>query len=252
MNIRWNFVMKAAAVGFCAAPFLALGCAANTDESGSVQQAERQGCSSENGDCSGDNGENGDNGDTDGDDHGGAACSETFGGNAVALRAKGLINLAVADTGELPADGGDIVKYLAHADLPGILTLTALRAETTGSGTTSHSEASAVALSGGLIQGDILKASATAECTSGGPTVSGSSDLVNLTINGTPVSVNGQPNQLVDVPGVLRVVVNEQVPSLDGNTGSITVNALHVTLLNTLEDIVVSSARADITCTCPQ
>src|SRR5258708_12267501 len=48
------------------------------------------------------------------------------------------------------------------------------------------------------------------------------------------------------------VIINEQSSSVSGNTGSITVNALHVIVPAVLgvagADVVVSSAHADVTC----
>jgi hypothetical protein len=63
--------------------------------------------------------------------------------------------------------------------------------------------------------------------TNGG--VVGHSDVVGLNLGrlGT-VPVSGRPNQAIDLPQVLRVVVNEQVRGADG---SLTVTALHIRLL---------------------
>jgi hypothetical protein len=48
------------------------------------------------------------------------------------------------------------------------------------------------------------------------------------------------------LPGGISLVVNQQTSSSGGNSGSITVNALHVT--GPSIDIVVSSASSGITC----
>jgi hypothetical protein len=68
---------------------------------------------------------------------------------------------------------------------------------------------------------------------------SGSSYIDNLAINGVPVTVTGAPNQTISIPGG-QLVLNEQTVS---STGSILVNAIHVTV-NGVADVVLASAKA--------
>jgi hypothetical protein len=70
---------------------------------------------------------------------------------------------------------------------------------------------------------------------------SGSSTLTNLLINGTPITVSGDPNQAIPVPGG-QVIINEQTIS---STGAATVNALHVVVAG-VADVAVASATAGI------
>jgi len=63
----------------------------------------------------------------------------------------------------------------------------------------------------------------------------------NLSVNGMPITVTGNPNQRVPVPGG-QVVINEQTVSLNGST---TVNAIHATVLG-VADVVIASATAGI------
>jgi hypothetical protein len=70
---------------------------------------------------------------------------------------------------------------------------------------------------------------------------SGSSYIDNLAINGVPVTVTGDPNQTISIPGG-QLVLNEQTVS---STGSTVVNAIHVTV-NGVADIVLASATAGI------
>lgn len=70
---------------------------------------------------------------------------------------------------------------------------------------------------------------------------SGSSYIDNLAINGVPVTVSGDPNQTIWIPGG-QVVLNEQTIS---STGSAVVNAIHITV-NGVADVVVASATAGI------
>src|SRR5216683_2293387 len=70
---------------------------------------------------------------------------------------------------------------------------------------------------------------------------SGSSIINNLSINGVPIVVTGDPNQTILMPGG-QVVINEQTIS---PTGTAVVNALHVTVSG-VADVVVASATAGI------
>ena len=82
-------------------------------------------------------------------------------------------------------------------------------------------------------------AKASATCSG----VLGSSDITSLTMGGQTIQVTGQPNQVVGVPGVLTLTINEQI--VKGN--SITVNALHLhTALGT--DVIISSATSSASC----
>lgn len=68
-----------------------------------------------------------------------------------------------------------------------------------------------------------------AKCTGTGMGTAGSSEIAALNLGrlGT-VPVTGAANQTIDVPQIARIVINEQVKD---NDGSLTVTALHVTLL---------------------
>src|SRR5439155_74096 len=107
----------------------------------------------------------------------------------------------------------------------------------------SESEASVanldLSLSGNAISADFLMARARAECQGGSASVSGSSEIAALTVNGQNVVVSGQPNQTVAV-GPVTVVINEQQAFVDGDFGDITVNALHVTVRDPLTVAVLA------------
>jgi hypothetical protein len=177
-----------------------------------------------------------------------AQAAATFSGQAAALRANAVgISLALSDTGALPASGGNLQTSLASVNVLGLVSAKALSGETSGSGTSSQSEASAanVNLLGGLITATLVKSNSSATCSSGQAAVAGNSELVGLVVAGQPVVVVN-PNLAISLPGGLAVVVNEQTSSSGGNAGAVTVNALHVT--GPAIDIVVSSAHSDITC----
>jgi hypothetical protein len=179
------------------------------------------------------------------------ADSTTFSGQATAVRATLLgTTTTLADTGPLPSSGGALEASLLSASVDGLLTADVLHAATIGQGDRSRSEASladvSVTVAGNTLTADFLMARAMAVC---GPSVSGSSEIVNLVINGQTIAITGQPNQTVNLPGGVgaKVVINEQLSSIGGNSGSIDVNALHV-IVPLVADVVISHAHADIIC----
>jgi hypothetical protein len=179
-----------------------------------------------------------------------------FSGRATVLRATVTVPLlgsnttTISDTGPLPSDGGALQTSLLSVSVPNLLTADVAHATTIGQGDRVRSEASVADLSltvgGNTIAASLLRASAMAACCSGGPAVSGDSEIADLVINGQTIAVSGQPNQTIPLP-VGEIIINEQSRSVSGNTGSITVNALHV-LIPGVADVVVSSAHADVTC----
>jgi hypothetical protein len=176
------------------------------------------------------------------------AQATTFSGQAVALRASAVgISLALADTGPLPASGGNLKTSLASVNVSGLVSADALSSATSGSGTSSQSQSSVSNLNllNGLVAADLVKSNSSASCSGGQSAVTGNSVLVGLTVNGQQVLVSN-PNVAISLPGGISVIVNEQTSSPSGNTGAMTVNALHVTGPST--DIVVASAHSDITC----
>ena len=172
----------------------------------------------------------------------------TFSGQAVAVRASVVgIALALSDTGPLPASGGDLKTSVASVNVLGLVSADVLSSATSGSGSSSQSQSSVVDLNllGGLITADLVKSNSSATCSGGQAAVTGNSELVGLVVAGQPVLVVN-PNVAISLPGGISVIVNEQTSSPGGNTGSMTVNALHVT--GPAIDIVVASAQSGITC----
>jgi len=181
-----------------------------------------------------------------------SANNTTFSGEATVVQATvlGLPPIVLSDTGALDSTGGAREASLLDANVPGLLTAEVLHASTVGQGQRSSSEASVanvtLTVGGSTISAGLLRARATAECHNGTASVSGSSEIVDLVVNGQAVVVSGQPNQTISLP-VGRVIINEQQSSVSGNTGDITVNALHV-VVDGVADVIISSAHADITC----
>ena len=89
----------------------------------------------------------------------------------------------------------------------------------------------------GLITGDEVKAVSTTTLDPSGFQVSATgSNLVNLVVNGVPITVLPSPNTQINLPGIGHVVLNEQISTLRSSSASLTVNMIHVfvTLTNPL------------------
>lgn len=174
-----------------------------------------------------------------------------FSGQATVVRADVLgVRTVISDTGLLPGTGGAREASLLSANVPGLLTAEVARATTIGQGDRTRSEASVAQLAltagGNAVSADFLMARAVAVCEGGGPTASGASEVVGLTVNGQTVAVTGQPNQTIALPNG-KVIINEQTGSSSQDSADITVKALHV-VVNGVADVIVSSAHADIVC----
>ena len=191
-----------------------------------------------------------------------SANGATYGGDAtgavVTVTATGTTIRAA--TGTLSISGGEADSALSVGDIPGSATggAVALAASAlssvvigTGADTRAHAAMGAVGLtvSGNQISSDFLMARSTASC---GPTVGGSSELVNLVINGQPITVTGAANQTVTLSNG-SVVINEQVPTVGGTSGELIVNALHVLTHDTITgqpiaDVALGNVDAKIDC----
>ena len=209
------------------------------------------------------------------------AASTTFSGRATVLQGtvlgvqipcltpgpadcKGLV-----DTGPVAAGGGELESNLVcypqgvncvisspvGDPTGGTLAAQVLHAAVVAQGNKSRAEASVAKfrlsnVAGNTISAEFLRAQAEAKCTNGRASVSGSSDIAELTINGQTVAVTGEANQRIDLDPLTGsyVLVNEQVASASGDRGDITVNALHIVIPLANTDVIVAQAHADIRC----
>src|SRR2546422_7963189 len=191
-----------------------------------------------------------------------SANGATYGGDAtgavVTVTATGTTIRAA--TGTLSIAGGEADAALSVGDIPGSATggvvpvaASALSSVVIGTGadTRAHAAMGAVGLtvSGNQISSDFLMARSTASC---GPTVGGSSELVNLVINGQPITVTGAANQTVALPNG-SAIINEQVPTVGATSGELMVRALHVMTQDTITgqpiaDVALASAESKIDC----
>jgi hypothetical protein len=149
------------------------------------------------------------------------------------------VTTSLADTGTL-SDAGDArnASQLAGS-IPSVLAAEVLQAAAIGWSDQAASEASlanlGMSVAGLVVSADFLMARAAAAA---GSPATGKSLVENLSVNGAPVAVSGNANQVIDIPGG-RVVINEQSAS----AGGISVNALHV-IVDGIADVVVGSATA--------
>jgi|SRR5207253_4923946 len=172
--------------------------------------------------------------------------AQTVSGGARAVRATvlgplGGTTTVLADTGALTGTSDALQASTVTGTVPSLLAGEALHATTIGWPDQVASEASladvAVSVAGTAIGADSVMARALAILGSAG---AGTSNIANLSINGVPIPVTGDPNQTIYIPGGL-VVIDEQQTSAT----STVVNALHVTVYG-VADVVIGSATAGI------
>lgn len=150
------------------------------------------------------------------------------------------INTVIGDTGTLASN----TDMRQASDLSGSVTSVfsgeTLHAVTAAAPDEVLSEASlsnlGLNLAGNTIGASFVMAKAIAPSNGA---ASGSSAIEGLLINGSPVNVTGDANQVIQILGG-RIVLNEQQLNSDG---SMVVNAIHV-IINGVADVVVASASA--------
>jgi hypothetical protein len=182
-----------------------------------------------------------------------------------------VADVDVTKVGPLPASGGFMHDSLltVAAGVPPYLGVfgSVASAATAGAGDRSHSSASVVGAAVGLdalgldikIRAAVLRASADAKCGANGAEVKGSSSIAELDVRvgglHVPIVVGTAPNQTVNLTllgiPIATLVINEQIVG----PGSITVNALHLTVPKksllggvVAADVIISHAHADIVC----
>jgi hypothetical protein len=149
---------------------------------------------------------------------------------------------ALAATGTLASVNNALDASLVAASIPAVLSAETLSAATISWVDQVDSYASLGNLNMTVAGISITASSALARASQvlGSPGT-GSSALSNLSINGTPITVTGAPNQAIWIPGG-QVIINEQRIS---SAGTAVVNALHVTVTGVV-DVAIASATAGI------
>lgn len=179
-----------------------------------------------------------------------ASSTVTYSGRGIAF--SGTVagqSTGFGDTLPLPSSGGHQAAAAMSAGLPSLLGADTLHASTFGQSDRTRTEATAsgIAITTGnyTVTADFAMTRAMAVSSHGAPVLSGSAEISNLSVNGTAVAVTGAANQIVTLPDG-QLVVNERITSTSGATGSITVNALHLTLSDAT-DLLVASSSAGVT-----
>lgn len=188
-----------------------------------------------------------------------AQAQTTFSGRAFAASVSTPLTgqMVISDTGQLAPSGGardDALldtRDLGLAPLNGVLIAEVLAASTSGAGGKAESSASlanVVILPGNTAQvtASFVRARTQATCSG----VSGSSEIADLTFAGQTITVTGQPNQTLTIPGGATLIINEQTSSSDGTYQQIHVNALHL-IVPGVAEVIVSSTESDINCMGP-
>ncbi len=158
-------------------------------------------------------------------------------------------NAGFADTLALPSTGGNQSAALISVGVSSLLGADTLHASTIGKHDRTRTEASAARVSitvgNDSIRADFAMSRTMAVSDHGAPVLSGRSEVSNLIVNDVAVTVTGQVNQIVPLPDG-QLIVNERITSSSGATGSITVNALHLTVPGGT-DLLVASSSAGVT-----
>lgn len=153
----------------------------------------------------------------------------------------------LAQTTALPLTGGSYNAQQAPASIGTVLNADSLYAVVTGQGSSTLAQAFAsqlsIAAGGHTITASSVQTTASASCR----LRSGSTQISNLVVNGTTITVTGAANQTVFFPTGGLLIINEQPNSKKGNTTSSTVTGLHLIVPNKA-DIKIAVASADIKC----
>jgi hypothetical protein len=171
-----------------------------------------------------------------------AGAAQSVIGSATAAQTTVLGSTTVlSDTGTLTGIDALQASQVTGA-VPSVLTAEALHATTIGWPDQTAAEASLAGLqltvAGYGVSADFVMARAAASVGTGG---GGDTSIDALSINGAPITVTGQPNQVIPLLGG-RVVINEQQPMFPSGMA---VNALHV-VIDGVADVVIASATAGI------
>ena len=130
----------------------------------------------------------------------------------------GVGPITFSDTGELPPSGGFQSAELATVGVPGVLTASLLVASTSGANGVARSAASladVVVLPGNpaAVTASFVRAESEATCNG----VRGTTEVADVTFGGQAITVDPfAPNQSFEIPGVARLVINEQTTTSGG------------------------------------
>jgi hypothetical protein len=174
------------------------------------------------------------------------ADTTTYGGSSTVLSVSGPLMSQAFGSESLDASGGWSSAPISVVQT-GTTSAEMLTSSSLGAGAQAESEAatgSVVLLQGtpAEVNSDFAMSRAFAACAG----AYGGAELGSLVVGGQTVSVTGDANQTFSIPGVLDLVINEQIFSSSG----ITVNALDLSTIDGTQ-ILVDSVSSTITCASP-
>ena len=181
-----------------------------------------------------------------------STASTTYSGRALAFRVDGVTEpssgpIIICDTGYLGASGGVIEKHASDVNIAsGALTIDAVDASVSGVGPQTVAETRLsdyhvhFITSDGehvYIDADFIGASASVSTNPGGH-ITGSTNVLiqGLRVNGKPITITGQANQVVDlVEDEVKLVINEKVSATSKGNGDVAVSAIHFYICECME-----------------
>jgi hypothetical protein len=164
---------------------------------------------------------------------------------------------STGDTCPLPARGGTSTATTSGVLIPGVLGSGTIVSSTSGSGITSQSSSNVsdfiLRAGGWTFRATNVSSSSQCNCCDiANPACSAQSSVTGLTVTdptgaNVPVTVTGQPGQVVTLPGGAGTITFSERTS---GPGTITVNAMriNVTVGGTNYNVVVASSHSDIVC----
>jgi len=185
--------------------------------------------------------------------------AQVYGGRATGISVTSPSGTVVsADTGQLPSTGGDVNATAPSFVINGLVSTGVLTASTSGALKSSQSFAVVndlfFVLNGVSVRADRITVRTGCICCPEADlgNCTGSTQINNLTItdasgNQTTVTVTGQANQQVALPGGIGTIfINEQ----SGGTGGISVNGLRISATSggSTYNVVAGNAQSTIQC----
>jgi Carboxypeptidase regulatory-like domain len=168
-----------------------------------------------------------------------------------------ISNAVAGDTCPLPDRGGTSTTTTSGVITPGTIGTGTIVSTTSGSGITSQSSSSVSDLyfvgGGWTVRATNISTSTQCNCCDiASPGCSGSTSITGLTVTDPsgaafPITITGAPNQVVTLPNGAGTLTFDERSSA---TGSLTVNGLHIHIINgaTVYDVIVASSHSNIIC----
>ncbi len=179
-----------------------------------------------------------------------SASTETataYSGRATSLSVQtSSLSATFSDTGPLPTQGGEMESselnaQTSTAQVDGLLSAT-MGFDNLAQSQSTTSDVVLLPGTSNQITADFIRSDSSATCSG----VAGNSEISNLKLAGQQITVTGAVNQTISIPGVLTLILNEQISTTTGSN-KITVNAIDLKLVSGGQ-MLVSSASSGITC----